>query len=177
MLVGRGQGKSAAESDIAKDAAKSVETDPQPKNMKPTNSPYETIAVGKETNKDVQSNEAKEPEPAPVRPPPPDKPAKPSPKTAPASVPAAAPPKAATAKPAAPTPVKMIYLQVNAVASDTAAKKQAAELQKAGFTSVIMGGDGAKPLYKVQVGPFATMADADTAKRKLEALGYKPIKK
>jgi cell division protein FtsN len=40
-----------------------------------------------------------------------------------------------------------------------------------------MGGDGAKPLYKVQVGPFATMADADTAKRKLEALGYKPIKK
>jgi cell division protein FtsN len=177
MLVGRGQGKSAAESDIARDAAKSVETDPQPKNMKPTNSPYETIAVGKETNKDVQSNEAKEPEPAPVRTPTPDKPAKPSPKTAPASAPASAPPKAATAKSAAPTPVKMIYLQVNAVASDTAAKKQAAELQKAGFTSVIMGGDGAKPLYKVQVGPFATMADADTAKRKLEALGYKPIKK
>jgi cell division protein FtsN len=71
----------------------------------------------------------------------------------------------------------MIYLQVNAVASDTAAKKQAADLQKAGFTSVIMGGDGPKPLYKVQVGPFATLADADTAKRKLEALGYKPIRK
>jgi cell division protein FtsN len=71
----------------------------------------------------------------------------------------------------------MIYLQVNAVASDTAAKKQAAELQKAGFTSVIMGGGGANSLYKVQVGPFATNADADTAKRKLEALGYKPIRK
>jgi cell division protein FtsN len=108
-----------------------------------------------------------------------DKPAKASPKTAAATAPAPAPaaPKAATAKPAAPTPVKMIYLQVNAVASDTAAKKQAAELQKAGFTSVIMGGDGANSLYKVQVGPFATMADADSAKRKLEGMGYKPIRK
>jgi cell division protein FtsN len=71
----------------------------------------------------------------------------------------------------------MIYLQVNAVASNAAAKKQAAELEKAGFTSVIMGEGGANSLYKVQVGPFATSADADTAKRKLEALGYKPIRK
>jgi cell division protein FtsN len=175
MLVGRGQGKNAAESDIAKDAAKSVETVPQSQAAKPTNSPYESITVGKEASKESNPGDAKEPEPAPVRTPAPDKAAKASPKTAPA--PAAAPPKAAAAKAAAPTPVNMIYWQVNAVASDTAAKKQAADLQKAGFTSVIMGGDGAKPLYKIQVGPFATMADADTAKRKLEALGYKPIRK
>jgi len=177
MLVGRGQGKSAAESDIAKDAAKSVETVPQPQDTKPTNSPYETITVGRETNKEIKSNEAKEPEPAPIRTPTPDKPAKPTPKAASAPVPAAAPPKSPTPKAATPTPVKMIYLQVNAVASDTAAKKQAADLQKAGFTSVVMGGDGVNSLYKIQVGPFATTTDADSAKRKLEALGYKPIRK
>jgi hypothetical protein len=40
-----------------------------------------------------------------------------------------------------------------------------------------MGGDGPNALYKVQVGPFATAADAEIAKRKLEALGFKPIRK
>jgi cell division protein FtsN len=175
MLVGRGQGKSAAESELVKDAAKSVENAPLPQDAKPTNSKYETITVGKEASKDVKPSEAKEPEPASAKTSVPDKPAKAAPKAAPAPTPA--PPKAAPTKAAAPVPVKMIYLQVNAVASDTAATKQAADLQKAGFTSVIMGGDGAKPLYKVQVGPFATIADADTAKRKLEALGYKPIRK
>jgi DedD protein len=178
MLVGRGQGKSPADLDVAKDSTNSVETVPPPQD-KPTNSLYETIAVGKETNKETQWNEA---EPAPVRIPAPDKPVKASPKITPApdptAVPAkAAPPKAATAKAPTPTPVKMIYLQVNAVASDVAAKKQAADLQKAGFPTVIMSGEGASSLYKIQVGPFASRADADSAQRKLEALGYKPIRK
>jgi cell division protein FtsN len=178
MLVGRGQGKSAADSVEARESAKSSETESRPPDAKPTNSPYESIAVGKEANKEIKADQEKDPEPVQSRPPAQEKSAKASPKpAAPTPAPAPAPPKAAAAKPAAPTPVKMIYLQVNAVASDTAAKKQAAELQKAGFTSVIMGGDGAKPLYKVQVGPFANAADADAAKRKLEALGYKPIKK
>jgi cell division protein FtsN len=183
MLVGRGQGKSTADLDVAKDSTNSVET-VRPPQDKPTNSPYETIAVGKETNMETQSNEAKEAEPAPVRIPAPDKPVKASPKITsapdPTAVPAkAAPPKAATAKAAipTPTPVKMIYLQVNAVASDVAAKKQAADLQKAGFPTVIMSGEGASSLYKIQVGPFASRADADSAQRKLEALGYKPIRK
>jgi DedD protein len=181
MLVGRGQGKSPADLDVAKDSTNSVETVPPPQD-KPTNSPYETIAVGKETNKETQWNEAKEAESAPVRIPAPDKPVKASPKITPApdptAVPAkAAPPKAATAKAPTPTPVKMIYLQVNAVASDVAAKKQAADLQKAGFPTVIMSGEGASSLYKIQVGPFASRADADSAQRKLEALGYKPIRK
>jgi len=176
MLVGRGQGKSTAEVNVPRDSATSSETVPQ-RQDKPTNSPYETIAVGKETTKEIQLNEAKEPEPAPVRTPPPDKPVKASPKATPAPGPAAAPPKASTAKVAAPTPVKIIYLQVNAVTSDVAAKKQAAELRKSGFTSVIMGGDGVNSLYKVQVGPFASTVDADSAQRKLEALGYKPIRK
>jgi cell division protein FtsN len=180
MLVGRGQGKSAAESDQVKAAAKSAEKTSQPQDPKPTNSPYETIAVGKEANKEFKADVAKQTEPVPARTPAPEKPAKatPKPPPAPTPAPAAAAPKAAASKPAAPTPVKMIYLQVNAVGSDTAAKKQAADLQKAGFTSMVVGGgDGAKSLYKVQVGPFATAADLEIAKHKLEALGYKPIRK
>ena len=185
MLVGRGQGKSAAELSKGTDAAKSAEKDSSPPDSKPTNSAYESIAVGKEANKESNSAEARVPEPVKSRPasseksPSPDKPAKATAKTEPAKPPAsaAAPPKSATPKTAASSPVKMIYLQVNAVGSETAAKKQVAELHKAGFTSVIMDGGGAKPLYKVQVGPFATNAEADTAKRKLEALGYMPIKK
>jgi cell division protein FtsN len=183
MLVGRGQGKSTAESDSAKEAAKSVEKASQTLDAKPGNSPYETITVGKDVNKEIKPDPAKDSETVHAKTPVPDKPVKASPKTAaatapsPAQAPASAPPKSAPAKAAAPTPVKMIYLQVNAVASDTAAKKQAAQLQKEGFTSVIMGGDGANSLYKVQVGPFATSSDADNAKRKLEALGYKPIRK
>jgi len=181
MLVGRGQGKSAAESDQVKDAAKSAEKALPAQDAKPTNSSHESITLGKEANKDFKVDEAKEPEPAPARTPAPEKSAKPAPKAAAAvaaPAPATVPPKATAVKPAAPTPVKMTYLQVNAVTSDAAARKQAAELQKAGFTSVVVGGgDGAKSLYKVQVGPFATAADLEIAKHKLEALGYKPIRK
>jgi cell division septation protein DedD len=181
MLVGRGQGKSAAaEPDKVKEAAESAENASSARGAKPTNSSHESITLGQEANKDFKVDEVKEPAPAPARTPTPEKSVKPTPKAAvsPTPAPPAATPKAAPSKPASPTPVKMIYLQVNAVASDTAAKKQAAELQKAGFTSVVMGGgDGAKSLYKVQVGPFATTADMDIAKHKLEALGYKPIRK
>ena len=184
MLVGRGQGKSAAGAEKVAESSNSAEKDPPaPRDVKPTNSTYESIAVGKEAARDSKLSEAKQSEPLPSKPPVVDKPAKETPKTASATPPASAPapsaatPKAAAAKTAAPSAAKMIYLQVNAVGSETAAKKQVAELQKAGFTSMIMDGGGAKPLYKVQVGPFATTADADTAKRNLDALGYKPIRK
>jgi cell division protein FtsN len=178
MLVGRGQGKSAAELSKGTDAEKSAEKDPLSPEAPPSRSANESIVVGKEVSREIKPAEAKQSEPAPSKPsapdkPVPDKPAKTSPKTEPA--PAATPPK--TAAKTAATPAKMIYLQVNAVGSDTAAKKQATELEKAGFRTVIMGGDGANALYKVQVGPFASTTDADTAKRKLEALGYKPIRK
>jgi cell division protein FtsN len=181
MLVGRGQGKSeAAESDKVKDAAESAENASPARGARPTNSSHESITLGQEADKDFKVDEVKESAPAPARTPTPEKSAKPTPKVAvpPAPAPPAAAPKAAASKVAAPTPVKMIYLQVNAVTSDAAAKKQAADLQKAGFTSVVMGGsDGTKSLYKVQVGPFATAADADIAKHKLEGLGFKPIRK
>ena len=174
MLVGRGQGKSTAEADKGTAAATSAEKDPSPQDTKPSNSSSQTITFGKDANKEIKPAEAKPSEPIQARTPAPDKPAKTTPKTEP---PAPAAAKTPAAKTATPSPAKMIYLQVNAVTSDAAAKKQATDLEKAGFRAVIMGGDGANALYKIQVGPFATTADADTAKRKLEALGYKPIRK
>ena len=186
MLVGRGQGKSTAEPSKVTDSAKS-EKDPPPQDEKTTKSTYETIAVGKDANKESKSADVKEPEQAQSKPSSTDKPAspdkpakappKPAPTTSTASSNTSAPPKTAAAKTAAASPAKMIYLQVNAVASDSAAKKQVTDLEKAGFRAVIMGGGGANALYKVQVGPFATTTDADTAKKKLESLGYKPIRK
>src|SRR4051812_18987021 len=124
MLVGRGQGKSAAaEPDQVKSAAESAENASSVRGAKPTNSSHESITLGQEADKDFKE-EVKEPAPAPSRTPTPEKSAKPTPKAAVSSTPAppAATPKAASSKAAAPTPVKMIYLQVNAVASDTAAK-------------------------------------------------------
>ena len=187
MLVGRGQGKSTAEPSKLTDSAKSSEEDSPPQDEKTTKSTYETITVGKDANRESKLSESKDPEQAqskpssPDKPPSSDKPAKappkPAGKTSSTASTTSAPPKTAAPKPAASTPAKMIYLQVYAVASDSAAKKQATELEKAGFRAVIMGGGGANALYKVQVGPFATTTDADTAKKKLESMGYMPIRK
>ena len=184
MLVGRGQGKSAAEAAGVSAAVKAGGSDTS-KDSKSNIAPYESITTSKETYKEVSPSPSHEPEPAKTSTPAPDKESRPAPKTA--AVPAPEPPKvspsktapakAAPAKPAPPAPAKMIYLQVNAVGKDSAANKQAEELRKAGFPAVVMGGDGPNTLYKVQVGPFANAADADAAKRKLEALGYKPIRK
>jgi len=67
---------------------------------------------------------------------------------------------------------------VAALEQSAAANKQVDELRKKGFHALALtqSGDG-KKLYHVQVGPFSNAADVDIAKRKLEALGYKPIKK
>lgn len=184
MLVGRGQGKSAAESAVVNTAVKAADSDTS-KDSKSTIAPYESITTSKETYKEVIPSPTREPEPAKSSAPAPVKAPKPAPKTAvvpapeppKASPPKAAPAKGAPAKTAPPAPVKMIYLQVNAVGKDSAANKQVEDLRKAGFQAVVMGGDGPNTLYKVQVGPFANVADADAAKRKLEALGYKPIRK
>ena len=86
-----------------------------------------------------------------------------------------APTKAAPA--AAPVPEKMLYLQVDALEKSAAARKEVDELRKKGFSAIILEPGGTNKLYKVQVGPFSNIAEADIAKRKLESMGYKPIKK
>jgi cell division protein FtsN len=90
--------------------------------------------------------------------------------------PAAAPAPAKKAAPPAAANVKMTYLQVAAVGTDTAARKAVDDLRKKGFTGVITGGVGKDP-YRVRVGPFSNAADEDKARSRLVSLGYMPIRK
>jgi cell division septation protein DedD len=89
----------------------------------------------------------------------------------------AAPPPAPVADPppAKSSSGKMIYVQVSALAQSAAANKQADELRRNKFHVLVQSGDGPDKLHHVLVGPFSNAADADIAKRKLEALGYKQL--
>lgn len=170
MLVGRGQGEKSSEAAKVSAAAKEADSESRLPESKPAPSPYSGITTGSPARKDV---EPEKPEPEPEKP-------KPAAKAAATPTPAAsatAASKAVPPKEKAPVPAKMYYLQVTALEKEAGAKKQAEDLRKAGFPAVVVGGDGAKPLYKVQVGPFASIADADSAKRELEGLGFKPIRK
>jgi len=170
MLVGRGQGEKAAEAAVVAAAAKETDSEARKPESKPVPSPYSGIATGSPAIKDsIKESEPEKPKPAPKEAAAPPQ-AAPPPQAPPA-------PKAVPAKEKSPVPAKMYYLQVTALEKEAAAKKQVEELRKSGFPAVIVAGDGARALYKVQVGPFATTAEADTAKRKLEGLGFKPIRK
>jgi DedD protein len=167
MLVGRGPGSQhTAEAAAASSAAADTTTQEEKSSV----SSFDRIEPAKEPK-------LKETPPAPA----PVKANAHVPDATAKSLPKPAPPPPAPAKPAkpekAPVPVNMIYLQVAALEKDSAARKQLEELRKAGFPAVIMSGDGANSLFRVQVGPFSNAADAEISKRKLEALGYKPIKK
>jgi len=173
MLVGRGQGEKAAEAARITAAAKEAGSESRMSESKPVPSPYSGITTGSPTAKETAKDVSKDPEPEKPAP----EPEKPRPAPKAEAVPPPAAPKAAPAKDKAPVPAKMYYLQVTALEKEAAARKLADDLRKAGFSAVVVGGEGAKPLFRVQVGPFATIAEADTAKRKLEGLGHKPIRK
>jgi len=161
MLVGRTQGQHGAETAAASTAAKAAAI----------NAPFESVETGKMTVEPA-------PEPAKADPSVADPPivvAEPKPEPKPPKEKTAAPPAPPGAS--APTPVKMIYLQVDALEKETAANKELDDLRKQGFSAVLIKGEGANKLFRVQVGPFSYAADAETAKRKLESLGYKPIRK
>ena len=76
-------------------------------------------------------------------------------------------------------PSNVINIQVAAVKKAKAAEKLLKEVQGRGFRALILApssGDS-NPLYRVQVGPYTNAAEAEMAKRKLEAAGYKPLLK
>ena len=58
-------------------------------------------------------------------------------------------------------------------------EKLLSEVEKKGLRAFILApaSDDANPLFRVQVGPFANMIDAEEAKKKLESAGYQPILK
>ena len=90
---------------------------------------------------------------------------------------APAPPRESV-KPPAPA-ANVIHYQIGAVARSNAADKLLREVQKRGFPAFILAPapSDPSPLFRVQVGPYASDAEAELAKRKLESLGYKPILK
>jgi cell division septation protein DedD len=77
------------------------------------------------------------------------------------------------------TPADSINFQVGAVKKSRDADKLLGEVKKKGFKAFIIApppGD-ANPFFRVQVGPFSDVIEAESARKGLEAAGYKPILK
>jgi cell division septation protein DedD len=91
------------------------------------------------------------------------------------------PPKKVEPEPAAaaPVPANVLNYQVGAVRKSSDADKLLAQVRKKGFRAFILApsADEANPFYRIQVGPFADLIEAEDAKKKLESAGYKPILK
>jgi cell division septation protein DedD len=115
------------------------------------------------------------PQEEPVKPAPP-KPTAPPPPPRPTPAP---PPAPANSIHSAITVQGQFALQLDAFSRSNAADKLLKVVQAKGFPAFILApaaGDPA-PVYRVQVGPYGTQAEADRVKRKLESFGYKPIVK
>ncbi len=78
----------------------------------------------------------------------------------------------------APFPNVLNY-QIGALRKSSDADRLLDQLKKKGFRALILAPapDDANPLFRVQVGPFADMIEAEDAKKKLESEGYQPILK
>ena len=88
------------------------------------------------------------------------------------------PPAAAEAAPLR-APEKVLNYQIGAVRQSGEADKLLEKVKKKGFKAFILApapGD-ANPFFRIQVGPFADMIEADEAKKRLESAGYQPILK
>ncbi len=78
-----------------------------------------------------------------------------------------------------PPPKNVLNYQIGAVRKSADAEKLLNDLKKKGFRGFILApaaGD-ANPFYRIQVGPFADVVEAQEAKKKLESAGYQPILK
>jgi len=158
MLVGRGQGQkiatAQAASEVVKAEAKSATAD-----AKPDFTFYDSV---------------KKQEPAALQPPP--APAKPAP---------AAEPPAKAEKPADPPPPvtskreNTLTYQIGAVTKSADAETLLSDLRARDFRGFILAPSAGEsnPFYRVQVGPFSNAVEAESAKKKLEQAGYKPILK
>jgi cell division septation protein DedD len=149
MLVGRTQGQKIAMAAAEPGPVIKGEAKVAPAGDRPELTFYESVE--KEKLPALEAPPAKEDEPAESGPPP--KPARPSP------------------------PAIVINYQIAALRQAADADKLLDEVKKKGFRGFILApasGD-ANPFYRVQVGPFSDMIEAEDAKKKLEATGYQPI--
>ena len=73
----------------------------------------------------------------------------------------------------------LVNYQVGAVRKQADAEKLLGHLKKKGFRAFILAPSAADrdPFFRVQVGPFADLAEAQNVKKKLAAAGYQPILK
>lgn len=81
--------------------------------------------------------------------------------------------------PAATTPANAVSYQIGALRKAADAQKLLGEVRKKGFRAFMLPpheGDP-NPFFRVQVGPFTDLAEAEGAKRKLESEKYHILKK
>jgi cell division septation protein DedD len=78
-----------------------------------------------------------------------------------------------------PAPEKVLNYQIGAVRRSGDAEKLLDAVKKKGFKAFILApaSDDANPFFRIQVGPFADVLEADEAKKRLESAGYQPILK
>lgn|SRR2546425_3203519 len=78
-----------------------------------------------------------------------------------------------------PSPANIFNYQIGALRKSADAEKLLAGVKTKGFRAFILAPapDDLNPLFRVQVGPFANIIDAEEAKKKLESAGYQPILK
>jgi DedD protein len=75
-------------------------------------------------------------------------------------------------------PADVVNYQIGALRKEADAEKLLEEVKKKGFRAFILAppaGDS-NPLFKVQVGPFADLREAQDVKDKLESAGYRVYK-
>ena len=87
------------------------------------------------------------------------------------------PPPALPPRPAPQKAAAILNYQIAALRRASDADKLLDDVKKKGFKAFILApasGD-ANPFFRVQVGPFANLIEAEDARKKLEGAGYKPI--
>jgi cell division septation protein DedD len=159
MLVGRAQGQKLVANAPVVSSAKN-EVKPPPKDDKPDLTFYESVKRSDSTLQAAPLKLAPPPEPDPVE----------TPKEKKAARAAEAPPTA---------PSTAINWQIAAVRKEADARNLLAQVKKKGFKAFILApseGD-ANPYFRVQVGPFSDIIEAQDVKKKLEEARYQPIPK
>jgi cell division septation protein DedD len=160
MLVGRAEGQKVAGPGgaSAKNEARAA-----PKEDKQDLSFYESLK--KDEQPALQPGPAR-PDPAPPALEPPKK--------------AVPDPEPAVSRAAPRAPANSVNYQVGAVSKLADAERLLNQVKKKGFprTFILSPAEGdPKPLFKVQVGPFSDLLEAQDVKKKLENAGYQPMLK
>jgi cell division septation protein DedD len=160
MLVGRAQGQKLVANAPAASSAKN-EVKVSPKDDKPDLTFFESRK--EDSFQAAPFKPAPQPDPPPVE----------TPKEKPATA-------VKTAEKASPAPITVINWQIAAVRKDADAQKLLDEVKKKGFKKAFILAPAqadSNPYFRVQVGPFSDVIEAQDVKKRLEEAKYQPILK